>query len=242
VTAQGNGIVDIGAAAAAEVAVDPPTLAFGRATKPGWKAAQAIVVRNITTRPQRLFVSTGERGGAGLVITATPHRLHLEPGQAVLVSVRAHLVGGLLDGPPASGALEIASLANPPLRVPWVIPFGAAPSPLVDQVTLSAKRFKPSDTTPAVLSLRAGRLAPSRDGAEIEPVARLDVELWSSDYRNLGLLARLRDVLPGRYAFGLTGRDPDGNVLVAGSYHVRLVAVPLDGSRPSVRWIAFTIR
>ncbi len=242
VTAQGTGIVDIGAAAAAEVAVDPPTLAFGRATKPGWKAAQAIVVRNITTRPLRLFVGTGEAGGAGLVITARPARLHLRPGGAALVRVRARLVGGLLDGPPAAGMLQIASLANPPLRVPWVIPFGAPPAPLVGDVALSASRFKPSDTTPAVLSLRAGRLAPSYDGSQIEPVSRLDVQLWSSDYRSLGLLARVRDVLPGRYAFGLTGRDPDGNVLVAGTYHVKLVAFPIDGSPPSRRWIPFTIR
>jgi hypothetical protein len=49
-------------------------------------------------------------------------------------------------------------------------------------------------------------------------------------------------VLPGRYAFGLTGRDPDGNVLAAGTYHVKLVALPLDGSPPSRRWIPFTIR
>jgi subtilisin family serine protease len=241
-TAQGTGIVDIGAAAADEVAVDPPTLAFGRATKAGWKAQQALVVRNLSSRPLRLFVGTGEGGGAGLVVSASPARLHLRPGGAALVRVRAHLVGGLLDGPPASGTLEVGSLANPAVRIPWVIPFGAAAEPFLSDVALSVRRFKPSDTNPAVLSLRAGRLAPSQGGAEIEPLSRLDVELWSSDYRNLGLLARLRDVLPGRYAFGLTGRDPEGNNLVAGDYHVKLIAVPVDASKPSVRWLGLTIK
>ena len=159
-----------------------------------------------------------------------------------LVKIRARLIGGLLDGPPAAGVVNVGSIANPPLRIPWMIPFGAAPSPLLAHVALSAHSFKPSDTTPAVLSLRAGRIVSTRLGTEIEPISRLDVELWSSGYRSLGLLARLRDVLPGRYAFGLTGRDPDGNVLVAGTYRVKLVAIPPDGGRPTRRWIAFRIK
>lgn len=242
VTAQGTGMIDIGAAAADELAVDPPTLAFGRATKAGWKGGQALVVRNLSTRPLRIVVGTGQAGGAGLVLSASHRRLHLRPGGAALVRLRAHLVGGLLDGPPASGSVELDPLASPSVRVPWVIPFGGAGTSLLERVSLSAKSFKPSDTTPAVLSLRAGRLVPSHDGAQIEPLSRLDVELWSSDYRNLGLLARLRDVLPGRYAFGLTGRDPAGNILVAGTYHVKLVAVPLDAAKPTLRWLAFTVK
>jgi subtilisin family serine protease len=242
VTAQGSGIVDLGAAAATEVAADPPTLAFGRASKAGWKARQAIVVRNVSSRPLRLYVGTGEGGGAGLVLTASPARLRLRPGEAALVRIGARLVGGLLDGPPASGTLDIATFANPPLRIPWMIPFGTAPSPLLGRVTLSSHRFKPSDTTPSVLSLRAGRIVQSRHGTEIEPLARLDVELWNSSYKNLGLLARLRDALPGNYAFGLTGRDPDGNVLVPGTYHAKLIAIPPDAGRPTARWVPFTIK
>ena len=33
-----------------------------------------------------------------------------------------------------------------------------------------------------------------------------------------------------------------GNILVAGTYHVKLIGVPIDGSRPTRRWIAFTIK
>ena len=63
---------------------------------------------------------------------------------------------------------------------------------------------------------------------QLRPVARLDIELWRGGER-IGLLARLRDVLPGRYAFGLTGRGPGGRPLAAGLYRLRVVAVPPEG-------------
>ena len=56
------------------------------------------------------------------------------------------------------------------------------------------------------------------------PVLRLDVELWTDKGKRLGLLARLRDVLPGRYALGLTGRGPAGTPLEPGAYRFRLRA------------------
>ena len=58
---------------------------------------------------------------------------------------------------------------------------------------------------------------------------RLDVELWTDDGKRLGLLTRLRDLLPGRYAIGLTGRGPAGNVLAAGAYRLRVFAWPTGG-------------
>jgi len=57
-------------------------------------------------------------------------------------------------------------------------------------------------------------------------------------------LPRLRDVLPGRYAFGLTGRDPDGKILAEGPYVLRLRAHPVDGddgAQPSTAEAVFTI-
>jgi hypothetical protein len=59
--------------------------------------------------------------------------------------------------------------------------------------------------------------------------------------KRLGLLARERDLLPGRYTFGLTGRDPSGKVLSPGAYRLRLVAWPTGGGRPSVRSVDFRI-
>jgi hypothetical protein len=84
-----------------------------------------------------------------------------------------------------------------------------------------------------VLSLRAGSLVQSPAGPEVRPVARLDVELWRGKQR-LGLLARLRDLLPGQVAIGLTGRDPDGKRLRRGRYRIELVALPTAGG-PATR-------
>jgi hypothetical protein len=54
----------------------------------------------------------------------------------------------------------------------------------------------------------------------------------------------LRDLLPGRYAFGLTGRGPFGNTLRPGGYELRLTAEPVEGAEgtpPSTAKVAFTI-
>jgi hypothetical protein len=55
------------------------------------------------------------------------------------------------------------------------------------------------------------------------------------------LLARLRDVLPGSYAFGLTGRGPNGGGLPPGRYRLRVLAVPPDGTYER-RFVRFQIR
>jgi hypothetical protein len=125
--------------------------------------------------------------------------------------------------------------------VPWAITFGLPPRRLLSEVALSSSAFKPSDTTPAVLSLQAGALEQEATGPQVQPLVRLDVELFHGKER-LGLLARLRDVLPGQVAIGLTGRDPDGNRLSPGRYRILLTAVPAAG-RPFVRrTITFRIR
>jgi hypothetical protein len=74
------------------------------------------------------------------------------------------------------------------------------------------------------------------------PLSRLDLELWSPDGGRIGLLARLRDVLPGRYSFGVTGRDPTGAVLPAGAYDLRLVAYGTDAGPPTTRTVPLTIK
>ena len=71
----------------------------------------------------------------------------------------------------------------------------------------------------------------------LQPVRRLDVLLLDRDGEVLGLLARLRDVLPGQYAFGLTGRGPDGLRLEPGPYRLRLVAWPAAGGSPTRRTV-----
>ena len=115
---------------------------------------------------------------------------------------------------------------------------------LVDSVSLSNWQFEPSKSAPAVLAFRAGLVASGRGAEQIEPVGLLDVELWTAAGKRLGVIARLRDLLPGRYAFGLTGRDAEGKVLTPGTYVVRLRAQPVDaadGTTPSTAEAVFRI-
>jgi hypothetical protein len=56
------------------------------------------------------------------------------------------------------------------------------------------------------------------------------------------VLARRRELLPGRYTFGLTGRGPRGEPLARGAYVVRLVVLPQDGTRRQVESVDYRVR
>jgi hypothetical protein len=243
VAEQGNGLVELGASAAAELGAEPQTLAFGEATSAGWHETRTVTLRNLSTRPLRVRIGAEQGGGAGLAITARPRRVLLRRHASAVVRLTARLSGRPgSDATPAEGAVRFTPDGGMALRIPWLIPFGPAPTSLLQSLRLSARSFRPSDTRPAVLTFRAGRVVSTPQGPDVLPLARLDVELHGSDGRTLGLLARLRDVLPGRYAFGLTGRDPFGNTLLPGSYTLRLVAVPTAGGPPTRRTVPFSIR
>jgi hypothetical protein len=239
VTAQGAGLVDLGAAAAGEIGAEPVTLAFGRAQGDGWHSQQEVTVRNVSTR--RLLVRVRSEGSGGLVITPKPRWVRVKPGGQATVTLHARLNGAPPPGGSAEGAVLLVARGAGPLKVPWAITYGRPPQSLISAVALSAGTFKPSDTTPAVLSLQAGLVLAGPAGAQVHPVSRLDVELWRANHR-LGLLARLRDLLPGRVAIGLTGRAPTGRVLEPGRYRVRLVAFPTSEGPPTSRTIGFRIR
>jgi hypothetical protein len=239
VTAQGAGLVDLGAAAAGEISVDPVTLAFGRAQGDGWHSSQEVAIRNVSSRT--LLVRVRSLGSGGLVITSKPRWVRLKPGGHAPVTLRARLNGAPPPGGSAEGSVLLVARGAGPLKVPWAITYGEPPRSLISSVALSADSFKPSDTTPAVLSLQAGLVRAGPAGAEVHPVSKLDVELWRNK-RRIGLLARLRDLLPGRVAIGLTGRGPGGNVLQPGRYQVRLLALPTSEGPPTSRTIAFSIK
>jgi subtilisin family serine protease len=239
VTAQGAGLVDVGGAAAAELAALPATLAFGRVEGDGWHATQLLTLHDVSTR--RLRVRIEAVGQGGLEITPFPRRARLKPDGTTVVRLVARLRGAPPAGGSAEGAIVLKPRGSAQIRVPWAITFGRPPGNLLSAVALSAFAFRPSDTNPAVLSLRAGSLVQDPRGPQIRPVARLDVELWHGTER-IGLLARLRDLLPGQIAIGLTGRGPAGSLLAPGGYRIRLIAVPTTGGPPTVKRIAFRIK
>ena len=242
-TREGAGGLDPAAASTTELAVDPATVAFGRASGRDWTSAQTLTVKNLSSRP--LEVGFGlvpdQSGPARVSFSAQPAHLSLGPGASSTVQLSVKATAELGEG--ASGVVVVSASGARSARIPWAI----APRPqgaLVDSVSLSNWEFKPSNSAPAVLAFRAGRAAAGPGGEQIEPVGLLDVELWTPKGKRLGLIARLRDLLPGRYAFGLTGRGPDGNVLAPGTYVLRLRAQPVDavdGTPPSTADTVFRI-
>ena len=249
VTREGAGLVDVPAAARAKLVVEPATVAFGRASGAGWNAARTVTVTNVSRRALEVgFAFVSDQPGAPTVsFTAEPAHLSLGPGASADVTLGVSTPDGLPSG--ASGVL-LATVDNAPasrvMRVPWAVgnrPAGARK--LVGSLSLSNWEFEPSKAAPSVLAFQAGRAFDTADGTSIEPVGLLDVELWTAAGKRLGVIATLRDLLPGRYAFGLTGRDPNGKILPAGIYVVRLRAQPVDaeeGTPPSTAQTVFRIK
>jgi Subtilase family len=242
-TAQGAGLVDVGGAAATELIAEPATLALGEASGSTWRAQQELVLRNVSPRRLRLSleVRVEREGAAPVALTVRPTRLFLGPRGTIRVHINAGVTGGVDGAAPVEGALVVTPLSGRELRVPWVITFLRQKAPLLTSVRLSAKSFRPSDTTPTLLSFVAGAVPPSDRGENVQPLAHVDLELWSPTGGRIGLLARMRDVLPGRYSYGVTGRDPTGQVLPAGDYTLRLIAYPPTGGPAIARTIAFRI-
>jgi minor extracellular serine protease Vpr len=245
VTTQGAGLVDPRRAAAAELAVEPATLAFGRADGPGWSEVRSVTVRNVSTRTLTVGFGVAPDGaGEPLSFSAQPTSLTLTSGASSEVRIAVEATANLEAG--AGGSLVVSASGAQAVRVPWAISRrNSERGPLVGDVQLSHREFAPSATAPVVLAFRAGRVDDTPNGESIEPVGLLELELWTAEGKNLGVLARLRDVLPGRYAFGLSGRAPDGHVLADGTYVIRLRGHSVDGddgARPSTAEAVFTIK
>src|SRR5262249_2390272 len=127
-----------------------------------------------------------------------------------------------------------------PLSIPWAIAFPLSQN-LLPRVRIDPTEFRPSDYEPAILRVRAGRVL-GRAGVQIVPLSRLDVLLYAGSGKVVGVLARLRDLLPGTYSFGITGRGPAGARLAPGAYQLRLVAWPVDGGKPSRAHVSFKVQ
>jgi subtilisin family serine protease len=243
VSAQGAGLVDVGGAAATELVSDPSALALGQATGTKWRTSEELAVRNVSSRRLRLALDmhVEREGAAPIAFRVRPSRFFVGPGRSVRVRIDARVTGGIDGDAPVGGALAVTPLAGRPIRVPWVISFGPAQRATLTAVHLSQHSFKPSDTTPTLLSFVAGAVPRSDVGEDVQPLSRVDLELWSKTGGRIGLLARMRDVLPGRYSYGVTGRDPTGAVLPSGDYQLHLIAYPTVFGPPTTRTIAFRI-
>ena len=143
-------------------------------------------------------------GGVALHRLPEPCHRRRRPCPAVKVTVRAPAQP---DADVVTGTIRVSAAGSQPLHIPWALQFKHETPNLLEHVSLDSTSFTPSDTAPALLTVQAG--AAIRDkGVQIEAVSRLDVLLYTSAGRFVGVLARLRNLLPGSYSFGITGRGP----------------------------------
>jgi hypothetical protein len=240
--AVGGGTLRLGASAVGEVATEPATLGFGIWGGSHWHATRWVTVRNVSTRRLLVSVSAVAEGESeALSIKVNPSHFVVSPGRwrRVKLTVRA---AAAPDVSIVTGTIRVAPAGSPPLHVPWALQFKRYAANLITRVSLDESSFAPSDTSPALLTVQAGTLI--RDhGLQIEPVSRLDILLYTSAGKFVGVLARLRNLLPGAYSFGITGRGPTTVRLPAGGYELRLAAWPTlaKTAPPSRAQVKFTI-
>jgi hypothetical protein len=244
VTAQGAGLVDVGGAAATEMTLRPTSLALGRATNARWHTLQQLQLRNVSVRRLRVTFETHvlRPGAASVEVTVRPAQLSIRPGRTIILHLRARATSGLDGTAPAEGIVVVKPSSGVELHVPWTITFGPRINAALTRVHLSSRAFRPSDTQPALLSFIAGAVPQTNGGQDVRALSRVDLDLWSATRGRIGTLATMLDVLPGRYSFGVTGRDPTGQLLPAGRYSLRLIAYPTDNGPPTVRAVSFAIQ
>jgi subtilisin family serine protease len=241
-TAVGGGVLRLGASAVGELAAAPTTLGFGIWESSHWHATRFVTVRNVSSR--RLEVSGKVSSGGdseALRFKVEPDHFFVGAGRArrVKVTVRAPEKG---SAQVVTGTIDLRASGSHTLHVPWALLFRGETAGLLGSATISDKSFAASDTDPAILSVQAGALV--RDnGIQIEPVRRLDILLYDGSGKFLGVMARLRDLLPGSYSFGITGRGPASARLASGVYELRLAAwptLPLD-AKPQRLQVSFRL-
>lgn len=244
VAAQGAGAVNVGGAVATELAASPTALALGRVIGPVWSGDDTFTLTNLSTRA--LTVTLGavsqQEGAAQIGLRITPAHAALRAGQSIVVRVHATLASTLLGSAQTDGAIVAHIAGGGDTRVPWSVSFALATPSLIGSATLSGKEFAPSDQAPTLLSVDAGRVLVDAGYLEIRPVSRLDLALAHADGTPIGLLVSIRDLLPGRYAFGITGRGPDGKTLKPGVYLLNVSAYPVGGGPPSTKQLRFSLR
>ena len=243
-TAVGAGTFRLGASAVGEVAAQPTTLGFGLWQGAHWHATRSLVVRNVSTRRLQLSISAVAGGESeALRFNVVPNHLVLRVGRAarIQVTVRAAAAPDCADRHRGRADRTRGLRAAPG-------PVGArlrerAGQRCSGRVAIDRPSFAPSDTDPAILSVQAGSLVHDH-GLQIQAVSRLDILLYSASGKYLGVMARLRDLLPGSYSFGITGRGPTSARLPAGAYELRLAAwptLPLD-AKPDRAQVSFKVQ
>jgi subtilisin family serine protease len=234
-----TGTLDLQASLQQELVAEPAVLSFSPVVSRGSVSFErTISIRNLSTR--RLSVSIGASSRSeGVEVTPISEALRLRPGKSGDVVLRVDVSRVPADVRVASGEV-VLRVDGPDVRLPWVLALPDASADLLSRVSLRETGDRVSDATPAVVSFVVGAVEAGGE-PEVRPVAVLDVQLWRGS-SFIGVLSTRRELLPGRYAFGLTGRGPVGEPLRRGRYVVRIVARPDDGTRRQVESLDYLVR
>ena len=241
VTASGAGLVNLRIAVRQEVVAEPPSISFGIAGPRTAELESVIRLTNVSTRRVEISIQRINLAPKAVEITFRPPELALRPGRSRNVVVRADTSDLSEQAGVATGELVLLVQDSTEVHVPWAISVPAQNVDLLTRVRIDRPEGgRVSDATPAVLSLVAGAVT-TTPALEVRPLETLEVRLLRNG-ELLGVLARRREVLPGRYSFGLTGRGPDGDRLPAGRYTVNIVARPGKGLRRFVESVPYVVR
>ena len=234
------GTVDPSAAAASEIVAAPPMVALGTVFAEDTQVGRVITLRNTSRRAVDITIRPGPADSADIEVDVAPARARLRSGATVQVAVTARVP--LLPRAPAAlrGALAVKVKGGATLKVPWTITVPVVDLDLIRNVRLSSRTFEPSDVEPAVLTLTLGRVDGSPDRPQLLPLEEARLDLYRGD-RRIGQLAVVRDLLPGRYSFGITGRGANGKRLPPGDYALRIAAIPVGGGFPNEETVPFSI-
>ncbi|MET0560069.1 MAG: S8 family serine peptidase [Gaiellaceae bacterium] len=237
-TASGAGLVDLRAAVQQELVAEPALLSFGAVAGP-FGAERRIRITSVSKRGLSVTVGNTAIAPKGVEITIDPQRFRLRPGRTATVVVRADTGELSEEAGAATGELVLGIGDSPAVHVPWTV---AVPPrvDLVSRLRLETTGTRISDATPAALSFVAGSVTAAPD-PQVRSVELLEVELWRGGTR-IGLLVRRRELLPGHYTFGLTGRGPRGERLGRRAFTIRVVAYPGDGTRRQADTIEYRVR
>ena len=236
--ANGAGLLDLRTAVQQELVASPPSISFGLPGRDTLELEREVRIRNVSTRPLTLSIQSIGVVTRGIEITVDPAEIELDPGRSALVVVRADTSTLSDRAGIASGELALIG-SGTDVNIPWAVAVPAPGLDLLTRVSLKSTAGRVSDATPVVLSVVAGAIV--LPGPQVVPLEALEVELRRGD-ELLGVLARRRELLPGRYTFGLTGRGVSGERLRRGSYVIRVVARPGGGLRAQAEDVEFVVR
>ena len=238
--AAGTGLVDAGAASASELIANPVSTAFPPVLEVGKPVRTTVTLRNVSRRRLVVRLSVVDTPGQDAEIRINRLRVRLSPGGSTTVGLRATLPR-LPTTPAAIRGVVVARVeGGGRLRIPWVAPVRDPELPLVSAARLVSNGKRPTDREPWLLRFVAGRVDGTTERPQVSAVSLLELQLYRGT-RQVGIVARLRDVLPGRYRFGLTGRGPRGARLPRGAYELRIVAHPTTAGEPTTAIVPFSI-